>query len=207
QTAQMTPAAARACTSPANALRALGKSEAAIGAGSPAKAPAPRPPLPAMNLGIALIHQGRHGEAIAEFRRASELAPDSVEALTNLAKAHATADDTVEAMQTIWRALAISETDDAKAVFVECLRRFRFTADMPELRGAVARAVAQAWGRLDDFNASATDLAKRKPALMQCVERVAAAWPKRLAGNDLWTPPEQSAICTDPLLRTLMESA
>jgi len=204
---QIRPDNAQALINLGNALHALGRPDDAIAAWRRAQAADPRHPLPAMNLGIALIHQGRHGEAIAEFRRASELAPDSVEALTNLAKAHATADDTVEAMQTIWRALAISETDDAKAVFVECLRRFRFTADMPELRGAVARAIAQAWGRLDDFNASATDLAKRKPALMQCVERVAAAWPKRLAGNDLWTPPEQSAICTDPLLRTLMESA
>ena len=31
-------------------------------------------------------------------------------------------------------------------MFVESLRRFRFTADMPELRGAVARAVTDAWG-------------------------------------------------------------
>src|SRR5262249_53945071 len=107
----------------------------------------------------------------------------------------------------IWRALALSETQDAKSVFVECLRRFRFMADMPELRAAVARAVADAWGRLDDFNASATDLATRSPALTQSLARVTAAWPQRLSGDALWTPAERAAICADPLLRTLMESA
>src|SRR5262249_41168430 len=136
-----------------------------------------------------------------------ELAPAPVEPLTNLAKAHATADDTVEAMQTIWRALAISETDDAKAVFVECLRRFRFTADMPELRGAVARAVTDAWARLDDFNAAATDLAKHGAALAQCVARVVRAWPRPLAGDELWSASERKAICADPLVRAIMESA
>src|SRR5262249_28274908 len=89
----------------------------------------------------------------------------------------------------------------------ECLRRFRFTGDMPELRGAVARAVANAWARLDDFNAAATDLAKHAPALTQCVARAVAAWPQRLAGDALWTGAERAAICADPLLRTLMESA
>ena len=92
-------------------------------------------------------------------------------------------------------------------MFVECLRRFRFTADMPELRGAVARAVSDAWARLDDFNAAATDLAKHGAALAQCVARVVQAWPRRLAGDELWTPAERAAICADPLLRALMESA
>jgi SAM-dependent methyltransferase len=78
---------------------------------------------------------------------------------------------------------------------------------MPELRAAVARAVVDAWGRLDAFNASATDLAKRSPALAQCLGRVMAAWPQRLSGDALWTQAERAAICADPLLRTLMESA
>jgi SAM-dependent methyltransferase len=127
--------------------------------------------------------------------------------LTNLAKAYVAAEDILQALQTTWRALAISETQDAKAVFVECLRRFRFTADMPELRGAVASAVSNAWARLDDFNAAATDLAKHDAALAQCVARVVQAWPRRLAGDELWTASERTAICADTLLRALMESA
>jgi len=160
-----------------------------------------------MNLGIAFVRQGRHAEAIEQLQHARALAPGSVEVLTNLAKAYVAAEDTLQALQTIWRALAISETQDAKAVFVECLRRFRFTADMPELRGAVARAVTDAWARLDDFNAAATDLAKHSAELAQCVARVVQAWPRRLTGDELWTASEQAAICADPLLRALMESA
>jgi tetratricopeptide (TPR) repeat protein/SAM-dependent methyltransferase len=189
------------------ALYSLGKPEEAIEAWRRAQAADPRHPLPAMNLGIALVRQGRHKEAIEELQRALAIAPGSVDVLTNLAKAYVAAEDILQALRTTWRALAISETQDAKAVFVECLRRFRFTADMPELRGAVARAVTDAWARLDDFNAAATDLAKHSAALAQCVARVVQAWPRRLSGDELWTPSEQAAICADPLLRALMESA
>jgi tetratricopeptide (TPR) repeat protein/SAM-dependent methyltransferase len=189
------------------ALYGLGKPEEAIEAWQRAQAADPRHPLPAMNLGIALVRQGRHAEAVEQLQRALAIAPGSVDVLTNLAKAHVAAEDILQALQTTWRALAISETQDAKAVFVECLRRFRFTADMPELRGAVARAVTDAWARLDDFNAAATDLAKHSAALAHCVARVVQAWPRRLAGDALWTPTEQAAICADPLLRALMESA
>jgi tetratricopeptide (TPR) repeat protein/SAM-dependent methyltransferase len=201
------PDYAQALINLGHALHAQGEPDAAIEAWRQAKAADPRNPLAAMNLGIALIHQGRHADAIVEFQRAAELAPGSVDVLTNLAKAYLAGDDTLQALNTIWRALAISETPDAKAAFVECLRRFRFTADMPELRGAVARAVADAWARIDDFNASATDLAKHAPALTQCVARAVAAWPQRLIGDALWTATERAAICADPLLRTLMESA
>jgi tetratricopeptide (TPR) repeat protein/SAM-dependent methyltransferase len=189
------------------ALYGLGKPEEAIEAWQRAQAADPRHPLPAMNLGIALVRQGRHAEAIAQLQRALALAPGSVDVLTNLAKAYVAAEDILQALQTIWRALAISETKDAEAVFVECLRRFRFTADLPELRDAVARAVTDAWARLDDFNAAATDLAKHDAALAQCVGRVVQAWPRRLAGDELWTASERAAICADPLLRALMESA
>jgi tetratricopeptide (TPR) repeat protein/SAM-dependent methyltransferase len=189
------------------ALYGLGKPEEAIEAWQRAQAADPRHPLPAMNLGIALVRQGRHAQAIEQLQRALALAPGSVEVLTNLAKAYMAAEDILQALQTIWRALAMSETQDAKAVFVECLRRFRFTADMPELRGAVARALTDAWARLDDFNAAATDLAKHSAALAQCVAQVGKVWPRRLAGDALWASSEQAAICADPLLRALMESA
>jgi tetratricopeptide (TPR) repeat protein/SAM-dependent methyltransferase len=189
------------------ALYGLGKPDEAIEAWQQAQAADPRHPLPAMNLGIAFVRQGQHAQAIEQLQRALALAPGSVDVLTNLAKAYVAAEDILQALQTTWRALAISETQDAKAVFVECLRRFRFTADMPELRGAVARAVTDAWARLDDFNAAATDLAKHGAVLAQCGTRVAQAWPRRVTGDELWTPVERSAICADPLLRALMESA
>ena len=189
------------------ALYVLGKPEEAIETWQRAQAADPRHPLPAMNLGIALVRQGRHKEAIEQLQRALATAPDSVEVLTNLAKAYVAAEDILQAQQTIWRALAISETQDAKAVFVECLRRMRYSADIAELRGAVARAVTNAWARLDDFNAAATDLAKHHATITQCVARVMQAWPRRLAGDALWTLSEQAAIYADPLLRALMESA
>src|SRR5262249_9990789 len=74
-------------------------------------------------------------------------------------------------------------------------------------RGAVARAVTDAWARLDDFNAAATDLAKHSAALAQSVARGVRAWPRRLNGDELWTPSERAAICADPLLRALMGAA
>jgi Flp pilus assembly protein TadD/SAM-dependent methyltransferase len=181
------------------ALYSLGRRDEAIASWQQAQAASPRHPLPAMNLGIAHIQQGKYQEAVVQFRRATELDPNSVEARTNLARAYVVGGDALAALKTIWGALALRETQDAKAVFAECLRRFRFTADMPEIRGAVARAITEAWARPDDISAAAIDLVRKSPALAACMARV--------AGEELWPPEQRRAIERDPLLRALMQSA
>ncbi|MEA2902857.1 MAG: hypothetical protein QOI12_244 [Alphaproteobacteria bacterium] len=188
------------------ALYKLGRADDAIAAWQRAQSSRPHP-LAAMNLGIALMQQGQHAEAIEQFKRAVALAPDSDDALTNLAKAQIATGDIRAALETVWRGLALRETQNAKLVFIECLKRFRFTEDMQHFHGTVARAVSEAWARLDEFNRPATALAKQSPPLAACIARVETAWPQRLAGDDFWSGSERAAICGDPLLRALLESA
>jgi tetratricopeptide (TPR) repeat protein/2-polyprenyl-3-methyl-5-hydroxy-6-metoxy-1,4-benzoquinol methylase len=189
-----------------NTLHKLGQTDEAINAWQRAQMANPRHPTSYMNIGIALIQQGKCEEAIALFRHALELDPDYVDALCNLAKAYIASGDIPQALQSVLQALARRETPDAKATFIDCLRRLRFTTDTPHLRSIVARAVSEAWSRLDAFSAAATDLAKRSPFIADCIDRTAQAWPTRLAGDDLWPASQRTAICTDPLLRALMES-
>ena len=164
-------------------------------------------PVATMNLGIALALQDKHAEAMTEFQHAVTLDPRSAIALTNLARASLMDGDVGQALEMVWRALAIEETDDAKVLFIECLRQIKFTVDAPELRGLVARAVSECWQRLDDFSRAATDLTKVCSPLAAAVARVAAAWPQRLVGEELWAATEQVAICADPLLHALLISA
>jgi SAM-dependent methyltransferase len=134
--------------------------------------------------------------------------PQAVRAdeLANLARAQLERGDVLAALKTVWEALAQRETPDAKAVFIGCFRRFRFTGDAPELRGVVARAVSEAWSRFEEFSAAATDLAKRSPPIAAAVARTAKAWPVLLSGDELWSAAQRTAICSDPLLLALMDS-
>ncbi len=190
-----------------NLLHKIGQTEQAIEAWQRAQMADARHPMAAMNIGVALIQQGKHQEAISQFRRALELDPDYVDALCNLAKAYLASGDNHAALQAICRALAREQTPDAKAVFVDCFRRLRFKADVPHLRGMVAQAVSEAWSRVEEYVSPAADLAKRAPLIADCIDRVGKAWPRRLAGDELWPASQREAVCSDPLLRAVMDSA
>src|SRR3954467_5427062 len=123
--------------------------------------------------------------------------PQAIQAdeLANSARALLERGDAVGALKTVWQALALRETPDAKAVFIGCFRRIRFSGDAPEMRGPVARAVAEGWALFEDFSAAATDLAKRAPPIAAAIARVNAAAPRLLNRDELWSAGEQAATC------------
>jgi hypothetical protein len=80
-----------------------------------------------------------------------------VDELASVAREYLERGNVIDALQTVWQALAQRETPDAKAIFIGCFRQLRFSADAPEMRGVVARAVSESWGRIDEFSTAATD--------------------------------------------------
>jgi tetratricopeptide (TPR) repeat protein/SAM-dependent methyltransferase len=201
------PNYAQALTNLGNALATLGQSEEAAGAWQRALAADPNNPAPHLNLGIAYRQQGRLDEAVTHLQSALALRPDSVEAINNLARALLAGGQASQALAVARRAIAINPTGETKAVIVDCLRHIQFTADEPEVRAIVLRALTEHWARLDKMIGPAAALAKRNPVVAACVSKIAQAWPTQLVGDELWSPSQRAAICGDPLLRALLETA
>jgi 2-polyprenyl-3-methyl-5-hydroxy-6-metoxy-1,4-benzoquinol methylase len=100
--------------------------------------------------------------------------------------------------------LAVSETSEAKASFVECVRNRKFTADPGGVRAPLLRALAEPWDRPADLAGPAVSLLKLSPVIKDACARAMQAWPRRLALDDL--SGRLAAIGEDPLLRALLEN-
>src|SRR5215470_13069598 len=73
------------------------------------------------NIAVALMQQGRLDEAAAHYRRALALKPDLVDVHRNLMRVLIRQGAIGEALVIGRRALAIAETDEIKALFVQCI--------------------------------------------------------------------------------------
>ncbi len=159
------------------------------------------------NLGIALASQGSWDEAAALYRRALALKPELIDVYRSLARLMLMQGEAAEALAIVGRALAVGKTEEAKLLFVECVKNLRTLPGDDDLRGLIARALAEGWSRPSELSAVAGKLVKRGVAGGTCVERAAKAWPRRLAAQDLWGPDGLAALAADRLLRALLESA
>jgi SAM-dependent methyltransferase len=109
------------------------------------------------------------------------------------------------ALKAIQRSLRIKETDNAKLLFVGCLRNLTFIPDGIDLRDDLARAISEPWGRPTDVARYASNLVKRSGAVCTCIGGVAANW-SIPAPHELFSPIEIAEICSDRLLCCLLES-
>ena len=157
-----------------------------------------------INRGIALKDLGRYEEAAAAYNKALVLKPDSADALYNLGNALALQGDTSNALAAVIRALGMRETAEAKALFVECVRYRKLVYDPGGLRPLMARALTEPWDRPADLAIPAVSLVKLDPAIKQCCDQAARAWPVRVAQDVLGSG--ISAVAKDPLLRALLET-
>ena len=108
------------------------------------------------------------------------------------------------ALAAVTRALAVKETSEAKALFVECIRNRKFTSDALGIRPLMLRALSEPWDRPMDLALPAVSLVKLNPAISHCCARASAAWPTRLKIEDL--SGRLAAIADDELLRVLLET-
>jgi Tfp pilus assembly protein PilF/SAM-dependent methyltransferase len=169
----------------------------------------------ASNLGVALAAQGKRDEAEAQYRRALALKPELVDVYRNLGRLVLARGDVAEALGLARRGLVVKETEEGRAFFVQCVKNLQLMLDngdigadvRDDLRGLVARALAEGWSRPGELSALAATLFKMQHPAKACIERAASASPARLAAHDLWGPQGLAALAGDRLLRALLESA
>ena len=114
--------------------------------------------------------------------------------------------DLPAALKAIQRSLHLKETENAKLLFVGCLRNLTFIPDGIDLRDDLVRAISEPWGRPTDVARFAASLIKRSGAIGACIRRIAATWPTLPAPHDLFSPSVLVEICGDRLLCCLLES-
>ena len=159
-----------------------------------------------INLGIVLQRQGRLDAAAAAFEAAMRLRPDDAEALHSLTAVHFARGEPARALGAIRHALEIKETPAARSLFAGSIRDLAPALFMHEVRGFVARAIAEAWDRPRIIAPAATTILKQDARLAPLIARAVAAWPARLPFDALLEAAGLAAICTDALLLALLES-
>ena len=131
---------------------------------------------------------------------------DLAAAHSNLSIVLTSLGDQAAALKAIQRSLQLYETDNAKLLFVGCLRNLSFIPDGIELRDDLARALSEPWGRPTDIACFAANLIKRNGTIGACIRRIGATWPNLSASHELFSPTELAEICGDRLLRCFLES-
>ena len=162
---------------------------------------------PHNNLGIVLAARGDFQEAGRRFEWALARKPDFIDAYNNLARAFLSMGQADNALGVLRRALAIGETAETKSLFVQCARVLAAPPDVEDFRALLIRALTEPWGRANDLASVAARVVKQDGAIGAVIARAMAAWPRRLAGDELLGPTGLAAICRHRLLRCLMESA
>ena len=189
-----------------NALKEQGQSDEAMVQYRRALALKPSFAEARNNLGTALQDQGRLAEAIAQYRRALALNPGYAEAHGNLGKALMEGGELTEALRALQRSIEIGKSENAKILFVQCVRSLNFIPHGLDLRENLIQALSESWGRPTDLAKFAGILVKLDNAISICIRRSNSAWPGRLPAQELFSPSEFAQLCDDQLFRCLLES-
>lgn len=158
------------------------------------------------NLGIALGAIGKSDEALQSHQRAVAAKPDYIEAHNNVARILICERATTAALDVLKHALDIRETDETKALFVECVKGAPVIADSGRYRDLVLRALLEPWGRPSDVARLAARFLVGSSDLGPLVARAEKAWPKRPTLRELLDSSELAALCQNQLLLALLES-
>jgi Tfp pilus assembly protein PilF/SAM-dependent methyltransferase len=144
------------------------------------------------NLGVVLAAQGRWADAAAEYQRALAIKPGLTDTYRNLARALLADGRPDKALAAVMRGLAMGETDEAKAMFVQCAQSATEAPPGEAFRALVVRALTEGWGRSADLSPLACSLflASENGRL------------GREGSAELLVP-----LASDRLLRALLESA
>ena len=158
------------------------------------------------NLAIVLAAKGERVEAAALYQRALTLKPDLVDVYRNFGRMLLTQGDAAQALALARRGLAVGETEEARAFFVQCVKHIRASDADAELAALIARALTEGWSRPSELAPLAAEIFKQGAA-GAAVARAVAAWPAGLSQRELWGSDGLAAVARDPLLRALLESA
>jgi 2-polyprenyl-3-methyl-5-hydroxy-6-metoxy-1,4-benzoquinol methylase len=163
------------------------------------------------NLGVALAALDRWDEAATHYRRALALKPQLVDVYRNLGRLVLAQGDVAQAFALARRGLAIAQTEEGRAFFLQCAKGLASAPEDSALRQdlsvLITRALAEGWTRPTELSGLAAMLLRSGEPGAAAIARAAAAWPKRLPPNELWASEEFASIAGDALLRALLESA
>jgi len=167
-----------------------------------------KPDLPEAhnNLGLVLLARGDFAQAAQRFQQALAGKPDFIDAYDNLARAFLALGQPDHALGALCRALAITETEGTKALFVQCVQALPVPPDVDDFRALMLRALSEPWGRANDLASVAARLIKQDPALQPTIGRAVEAWPRRLPADTLLDAGTLAALCGNRLLHALMQS-
>ena len=200
------PGFPEACCNRGHVLAHVGRHEEALASYDRALALAVNRRYPDALTGRArvLLDLGRTEGALVNLEEVLAQAPDHPGVLGRLTHALIARGEITRAVSAVIRVLAHKETEEAKALFVECVRNRRLTSDPGGVRACMLRALTEPWDRPADLAGPAVSLVKLDPAIRDCCRRAADVWPKRLALEDL--SGRLAAIADDQLLRGLLET-
>jgi tetratricopeptide (TPR) repeat protein/SAM-dependent methyltransferase len=157
------------------------------------------------NLGVVMAAQRRFAEAAEHYQRAISLKPELVDVHRNLARALLADGRPDEALQAITRGLALGETAEARAVFVQCAQSLTSIPPDDRFRNLVARALNEGWGRSGDLSALAAFMFMASDAGSAAMSRIFST---PISDSDRPIDPGLLATLSDDrLLRALLESA
>ena len=154
-------------------------------------------------LGAALMGQNKASEAIPHFEHVIALKPNLPSAYEDLARACLAAGRLKSAIGAASRALALRETAQTEALFAQCIREARFTADDGRIRKLMLRALSEVWDRPRDLAAACISLIKLDAVVNGSIARANSAWPARLLATELLGV--SIALSRDQLLGRLLE--
>jgi 2-polyprenyl-3-methyl-5-hydroxy-6-metoxy-1,4-benzoquinol methylase/tetratricopeptide (TPR) repeat protein len=151
-------------------------------------------------------HSTLHGTSALDPSKAAALRHNLAAAHSNLTIVLTALGDLPAALKAAQRSLQLEETENAKLLFVGCLRGQSLIQNRMELCDDLTRALSEPWGRPADIARFAAIHIKRHGAIGACIRRIAATGPSLLAPHELFSPAELAEICNNRLLGCLLES-
>jgi tetratricopeptide (TPR) repeat protein/2-polyprenyl-3-methyl-5-hydroxy-6-metoxy-1,4-benzoquinol methylase len=156
------------------------------------------------NLARALREQDKLAEAETSLRQGLRIRPNSVDALNNLASILMMQQRLVPAFDAVRQSLRLKETEDAKRIFVNCIKHSDWRSNVGELRTLIVRALTDPWDRPSDLAQTCARFLKQDPVIGPCIARAVDTWPKRLPANMLFGPSGPAALMANPLFEALL---
>jgi 2-polyprenyl-3-methyl-5-hydroxy-6-metoxy-1,4-benzoquinol methylase len=157
-------------------------------------------------LADALIRLGKFEEAEVEYRQALVLKPNLIPALYNFARLMFEKGDTLQVLELSVRLLASDESDDAKRLFVDCLRAGWLQKPIAGLAQTLVSAIKERWLRPSEVIGLASRALELDPFVGNCIERASAAPYGLVQDAHLFTQEEIAALANNQLLISLLES-
>ncbi|NOU01552.1 MAG: tetratricopeptide repeat protein [Gallionella sp.] len=158
-------------------------------------------------LGNLLKAQDRLDEAVACFRQALKIKPDSVESLDSLAQILVQQRAWSSGLELSIQYLRVSNHNNAKIFFVQCVTSANLAVVGEAVLHHFVLALTEPWAYPSTLMPTGVVLLKRDVALQKCIAQSVQAWPKRLAGQELFHDTSLAAVAGNVLLVELLVSA